>query len=120
MSGWRRSLARCGEEAAAAWAAGRGWRVLDRNYRCPLGELDLVLRAGETVVFVEVKTRRGGAFGTPAEAVDARKRARLARVARHYLVNRGLAHAPCRFDVAAVRWEDGEARVEWLADAFRP
>lgn len=116
----RRDLARKGEEAAAAWAGARGWRVLERNYRCRLGEIDLIARDGDTVVFVEVKARRGSGFGEPGEAVDGRKRARLGRVARHFLLARGLWGAPCRFDVAAVRVDRrGEAAVEWISDAFR-
>lgn len=116
----RRDVARRGEAAAAAWAAARGWRILHRNYRCRLGEIDLIARDGDTVVFVEVKARRGPGWGDPVEAVDGRKRARVARVARHFLLVSGLATAPCRFDVAAVRvgWR-GDAAVEWITDAFR-
>lgn len=116
----RQDLARRGEAAAAAWAEARGWRLLQRNYRCRLGEIDLVARDGDTLVFVEVKARRGSGFGEPGEAVDGRKQARLARVARHFLLASGLGGAPCRFDVAAVRvGPRGEAAVEWISDAFR-
>ncbi len=117
----RRELARRGEAAAAAWAEARGWRILCRNYRCRQGEIDLVAREGGTVVFVEVKARRGNAFGSPREAVDGRKRARIARVARHFLMVNALADAPCRFDVAGVTvGPDGDTAVEWISDAFRP
>lgn len=116
-----RQLARGGEEAAAAWARAKGWRILHRNYRCRLGEIDLVARDGDTVVFVEVKARASLRFGLPAEAVDARKRARLVRVARHFLAVHGLEDAPCRFDVAEVLAGAGGAEaLAWIRDAFRP
>lgn len=77
-------------------------------------------RAG-TVVFVEVKARSGVGYGDPAEAVDRRKRARLARVAEAYLQERGALERPCRFDVIAVRADsEGRLAVEHLIDAFRP
>lgn len=116
----RRRLGRRGEELAVAFLEGRGCRVLARNYRCRLGEVDLVARDGETLVFVEVKTRRSLAFGGPGEAVGAAKKARLVRVARHYLYRHGLTNVPCRFDVVAVTAAGEELRAEWIRDAFRP
>lgn len=103
------------EERARAHLEHAGLKLLARNYRCPRGELDLVMADGDTLVFVEVRFRRSTAFGSAAESVDARKRARLIAAAEHYL----LAHPadrPCRFDVVAA---DGNASVEWLRDAFR-
>lgn len=93
-------LGRRGEDAAAAHYLQRGYRLLDRNARFDVGELDLVLRApDDTVVFVEVKTRSGHAFGG-AEAVTGRKFARMRRAAARWLS--GRTWIPCRFDVVAV------------------
>lgn len=103
------------EELARAHLERAGLKLLTRNYRCPHGEIDLVMADGAAVVFVEVRFRASRAFGSAAESVDARKRARLIAAARHYL----LAHPgdrPCRFDVLAT---DGDAPIEWLRDAFR-
>lgn len=74
-------LGRAGEDRAAAYLEKRGWRVLERNWRCRQGELDIVALDGDELVVVEVKTRRSLGFGHPLEAVDGRKRARLWRLA---------------------------------------
>jgi putative endonuclease len=95
-----------GEDRAAAWYLERGYQVLDRNWRCRDGELDLVLALGRTVVFCEVKARSGTAFGVPAEAVGATKQARIRRLAARWLGEHGdrLGSRPAviRFDVAAL------------------
>ncbi|WP_460774136.1 YraN family protein [Microbacterium sp. GXF7504] len=75
-------LGRAGEQAAATYLAARGWTILDRNWRCTDGELDIVAADGDELVVVEVKTRASDLFGHPFEAVDARKRARLWRLGR--------------------------------------
>lgn len=115
----RRQVAARGEEAAASYLAGRGYRLICRNYRCRLGEADIVARDGDTVVFVEVKARRGVSHGLPQEAVDRRKQARLGRVARHFLSVRGIHDAPCRFDVVAVQLdEEGVSALDLIRGAF--
>lgn len=95
-------LGRRGEELAARYLARHGLVVLERNVRSRLGEVDIVAREGGTLVFVEVKARGADARDPPEAAVDARKRARLARLALGYLAARRLGEAPCRFDVVAV------------------
>ncbi|ADK86515.1 protein of unknown function UPF0102 [Desulfarculus baarsii DSM 2075] len=113
---------RLGEEAEAL-ARGRlealGMRVVGANVRTTAGELDLIAWDGDVLVFVEVKGRSGAACGLPEEAVDARKRRRLAQAAQAYLA--GAPGPPvCRFDVVAVDLAAGGARVRHLPDAFRP
>ena len=117
----RRLRGRIGEEAAAQALAARGYRVLVRNIRLGRGEIDLVCEHDGEVVFVEVKARRGAAFGTPAEAVTARKQRALLALAARYLGRTGRADQPCRFDVVEVWLADGDrpVRVEVLRDAFR-
>ena len=107
MTAERRALGQAGEDRAAAWYVERGHEVLDRNWRCRDGELDLVTRLGRTVVFCEVKTRSTDAFGVPAEAVGRAKQLRLRRLALQWLAARGPATgvgaaAELRFDVASV------------------
>lgn len=110
-----------GESAATAWLERKGFRVADRNWRTRVGELDIVAWDGRTLVFVEVKTRRGPAYGTGAEAVDARKRARMTRAADAYLSRFGRNPPECRFDVIEVDVAEGGApAVSHLPDAFRP
>ena len=98
----RPETGRRGEEAAARYLAARGMRILHRNWRCRLGELDIVAEDGGTLVFVEVRTRRAaGRYGTAAESVDARKLRRIAAAAQVYLASAGKPSAAVRFDVAA-------------------
>lgn len=96
------------EALVAARLEAMGWKVLARNWRCRYGELDLVAQDGATLVFVEVKARSSRGAGTPEEAVDAAKQARLSRSAGEYLAAHGLLERTCRFDVVAV--EGGEVR----------
>jgi putative endonuclease len=116
----RQRLGREGEAAAAAALEEAGLRILERRFRCRLGEIDLVARDGEALVFVEVKSRRGTGYGLPAEAITARKRNQLARVALAYLARRGALDAPCRFDVVEVLEDRGGGlRLRHVRDAFR-
>ena len=103
------------EDLACAHLERAGLKLLARNFRCPQGEIDLVMDDRGTLVFVEVRYRRSNAFGTPAETVGRHKQARLRAAAGHYLVKHAVDRI-CRFDVVAV--SGGEARVEWLRDAF--
>jgi len=110
---------RRGEAIAAAYLERMGYVVLERNYRCVFGEIDIVARDGATVCFVEVKSRRSARYGDPQLAVNAKKREKMIRTARHYLAGRGLEDRPARFDVAAIRLSpDGAGAVELIRDAF--
>jgi putative endonuclease len=111
----RAGLGRRGEALASARLTAAGLRVVARNWRCRLGEIDLVAEAPGLLVFCEVKTRRGSGYGTPAAAVDAAKQAQLRRLAGAYL--HATPHRPCRvrFDVVTVVWpRRGQPRVEHL------
>lgn len=103
------------ESLAADFLQRRGLMVLERNYRCRFGEIDLVARSGELLVFVEVRARTSEAFGGAAGSITATKRRRLVAAARHYLATHRADRA-CRFDVVLVR--GAEQQVEWLTDAF--
>jgi putative endonuclease len=97
----RAAVGREGEDAATAYLVSLGFRILERNLRGPGGEIDIVAKDGETVVFVEVKRRRTQTFGKALGAVDARKRARIRAVAADYLQFKA-PHAYARFDVLAI------------------
>ena len=105
-----------GEKDAEEYLRGKGMSCLERRCRTPAGEIDLIMRDGETVVFVEVKTRRTGAAGTGLAAVDARKQRRVARGAIQYLMSRGLLNVPVRFDVVEISAEG----ILHIPDAFQP
>ncbi len=91
-----------GEETAARHLVAQGMAILDRNWRCDLGEIDLVARDRDVLVVCEVKTRRGDLFGSPAEAVTPRKAARLRRLAARWLSEHPLTPADVRIDVVGV------------------
>ena len=88
-----------GEDHACAFLRGKGFRVLERNFRCRSGEVDVIAKDGDTVVFVEVKERHGDAHGEGHESVTFGKRRRLVRAARLYAASKGLSESPLRFDV---------------------
>lgn len=110
---YEKVLGRAGENRAAAYLKRQGMKVIARNWRTPFGEADVVAKDGDTVVFVEVKTRTNDSFSTPAAAVDAKKRRRYTDMARYYFTLHG-AECDVRFDVAEVT-KDG---VNWLKNAF--
>ena len=114
----RRETGRRGEDVAAAFVAGLGWRVVVRNFRCRAGEIDVVAMDGDTVVFVEVRARAGRGFGTPLESVDRRKQAQVGRVARHFLSARGWHERAARFDVVGIRLDVDPPAVEHVRGAF--
>lgn len=102
MTRARQVLGAGGEDLSAAWYEAQGYQVMARNWRCPEGELDLVLSQGATVVFCEVKTRSSLAFGSPLEAVTPVKQRRIRRLATAWLRQSGSHYCDVRFDVAAV------------------
>lgn len=119
MSNARLCLGRWGEQVAYNHLRAAGYRLVDRNYRCSYGEIDLVAVQDQTWVFVEVKTRRGDAFGRPEEAINSRKAERLIQVARHYLQANALEGVDWRVDVVAVELDaKGKLlRVEQIENA---
>jgi len=105
------------EDRAVALVEGRGYRVVDRNYREARGELDIIAWDGDVLVFVEVRARHADCFGAVAESIGPSKRAALIRTARGYLRTHDLEDAPVRFDVVTFAGEDLE-RVRLFTDAF--
>jgi putative endonuclease len=102
MTHGRQALGARGERLAARWYVERGYRILDRNWRCRDGELDLVVADGRRVVFCEVKARASHAFGTPAEAVTTAKQRRVRRLAAAWIEQADPRPAQVRFDVVSV------------------
>lgn len=112
---------RAAEDQTLVMLRRAGLTLLARNYRCPQGELDLVMRDGDTLAVIEVRYRRESGFGKAADTVDARKQAKLLRATQHYLQqNPPLRRLPARFDVVAITEDsDSAPQVEWIKDAFR-
>lgn len=108
-----KAAGRQAEERAATFLQQQGLKLLERNYRCRFGEIDLVMQEGDALVFVEVRLRRNPGFGGAAESITTAKREKLVKTAGHYLA-RFKRPPPCRFD--AVLLED--ERLEWIQGAF--
>lgn len=103
-----RRLGNFGEAAAAAHLTRQGYHLLERQWRCTAGEIDLVARQGEQLVFVEVRTRRGGSYGSPEESITSDKQTRLIALAYAYLAAHDLEETtPWRIDVVAVEVDSG-------------
>jgi putative endonuclease len=109
-----------GEMEALAYLTSCGWQVEAHRFRLGRHDVDLIVRRGQTVAFVEVKTRRSTAFGEGIEAIGWRKQRSIARTASLWALRHGRAGDEYRFDVVQVRRQDGKWVVEHLADAFRP
>jgi putative endonuclease len=107
-----------GEERACRFLRRHGYRILERNYRCPFGELDIVAVKGKTLVFCEVKARSSGERDMALAAVDGRRQRRMAKAASHYVQSRGDSRRLCRFDVIALLKEGPRWTIEHIKDAF--
>lgn len=114
------SIGQRAETEALAYLQAQGLRLIERNYRCRAGEIDLVMADGRGIVFVEVRYRASDRFGGALESVDARKRTRLAKAASHYLSCKQIDR-PARFDVVALAPAVGVPglAVQWIKDAFQ-
>jgi putative endonuclease len=104
------------EDRAVAELERLGYEIIERNYRCKLGEIDIVARDGDTLVFVEVRSRADGDHGDALETVNGRKQRRIARVAQMYIAARRPVFEACRFDVVGITGGD----LTLVKDAFRP
>lgn len=119
MSDSRQRLGREGENIAEKSLVQSGYRIVERNYRCKLGEIDIIARDGEFLVFVEVKTRTGSSFGSPVDAVNFRKQQQICKTALYYLSAHKLFESPARFDVVAICIEkNGHHQIEHIPNAF--
>ena len=114
----RQILGTEGERAAEQFLRRQRYTIVERNYRCPLGEVDLIARDGRVLVFVEVKTRTAATRGTPFEAVNRRKQRQIRRTAQYFIAQHQLYDRNARFDVVGV-WRDGDRfTCEVVGNAF--
>jgi len=112
-----KSIGQKGEDIAAHYLKEKGYKILHRNYRTPLGEADVIMADNDILVFVEVKTRSGTAFGEPFEAVDFRKQEKIRRIALYYLKLNKL-QKQVRFDVVSIVSSNGRPDIRHIVEAF--
>lgn len=118
MPEYKASAGKEGEAAAARYLEKRGYKIVKQNYRTCGVEIDLVARKGDTLCFVEVKTRKTDHFGMPEEFVDQRKRRKIIRGARVFSAGKKYADMWIRFDILSVSYENGRFSVRHIEDAF--
>lgn len=107
------------EQQASEYLNRQGLKLVESNYRCRSGEIDLIMQSDNTLVFVEVRFRSDSSFGGAAASVDRHKQQKLLVAAQHYLQKHRAFNRPCRFDVVAVLpGKDGELKFEWIKNAF--
>ncbi len=105
--------------AACGFLKEHGYKILEKNYKCKLGEIDVIARRQGRLAFVEIKTRTSAQFGTPQEAVDLRKQEKIFRVAQWYLKEKKFVKTLVAFDVVAIFWREGQTpEMRLIADAF--
>ena len=114
----RQELGKSGEDLACAELERRAYAILERRYRTRFGEIDVIARDGDTIVFVEVKARMGEAFGGAAAAITGWKQRRVTHMAVDYLSRHRLDSCPCRFDVVTVDFETGRHLITVYPNAF--
>lgn len=114
----RRDLGRQGEQMAEQFLRARGYVLVARNYRCAYGEIDLVVRDRDTLVFVEVRTQSGPTFGDPLESVTQRKQRQIVKAALHYVVRHRVENHPLRFDVIGISWNNAAPQIVHVKEAF--
>lgn len=114
----KQELGKEGERVAEQYLKKKGYKLIERNYRCAGGELDLIVLDRRVVVFVEVKTRTGQGFGSPIEAVEFHKQRKMIQAAQYFLTEKKLHQRDARFDVIGVSWPGRKPVVEHIENAF--
>lgn len=108
------------EQLACDYLTTRGLQLLGRNFHCRGGEIDLIMRHGDSLVFVEVRYRRHTTYGRAAETVSPGKQQRIIRCAQYYISRHRQWNAAARFDVVGIEGQPGRLHIDWIRDAFRP
>jgi len=114
----KKALGKKGEEKALRFLKKKGYRIIEKNYVCKLGEMDIIAKEKDTLVFVEVKTRTTTEFGPPQLAVNSSKQRQLSKVALNYLKEKQLEEVKARFDVVAILLGQKGEQIELIRDAF--
>ena len=118
MTKERLELGKFGEELAFRKIKRLGYKKIVRNFRCPLGEVDIIARDGDTLVFMEIKTRKGRSIDYAKEAVNAKKKRQISKVALAYMKSRDCSDVRARFDVVAISLGRGKPEIEVIKNAF--
>ncbi len=117
---FRKQLGDNAEETARQYLEQKGYRTVQKNFRCKTGEIDLIMQKDDYLIFVEVRSRSHNRYGEPLETVDYTKQKKIKKASAYFLyIHPKLAHCYCRYDVVSVLWKNGRADITWIADAFQ-
>ncbi len=114
-----KNLGQIGEDIASAYLEGQGYEILERNFRSSIGEIDIIAKDGETLIFIEVKTKSNKDFGLPQEMVTSKKQHKLIKVAYSYLKEKNLEDIPWRIDVVAITKNKNGNQIELIRNAIQ-
>lgn len=114
----KKELGNNGEEIASRYLVKKNYKIIDRNFHCKLGEIDIIAKEKDEIVFIEVKTRTSIEYGRPAEAVDYRKQIHIYKTANYYLLKHNLCNIPVRFDVIEVLLKNGFFEISHIKQIF--
>jgi len=113
-----KALGKSGEDRAVTFLEQKGYSIIRKNYRTADGEIDIIARDGDTIVFVEVKTRRSLAFGVPEAGVDFRKQKQIKKIAGQFISHYQLFDRNCRYDIVALYYEGTAVEIKYIKNAF--
>ncbi len=118
MNQQRQQIGKAGEKVVVRYLRKKGFKILERNFTCPVGEIDIIIRDKKTIVFVEVKTRRSLSFGSARLAITRQKQRKISMVALYYLKTKRQMNQPARFDVVTVLSTGEEPAIDHIRNAF--
>jgi len=118
MTNTRIDIGKRGETLAISFLKKNGYRIIESNFRCRYGEIDIVAQDGKTVAFIEVKTKTSNRFGSPTQAVDSRKQRQVSKTALAYISQKRLTNYSARFDVVGINIKGSNSEIELIKNAF--
>jgi len=118
MTNIRIDIGKRGETLAISFLKKNGYRIIESNFRCRYGEIDIVAQDGKTVAFIEVKTKTSNRFGSPTQAIDSRKQRQVSKTALAYISQKRLTNYSARFDVVGINIKGSNSEIELIKNAF--
>ncbi len=120
MSDFRKQVGNRGESLAEDYIKRKGYKIIHRNYRCKLGEIDIIAKDGDTIVFIEVRTKQNENFGSPQDSVTSTKISKISKTALNFIQEKNLSGYSYRFDFIAITFSQGKPNIEHIENAFMP
>jgi putative endonuclease len=120
LSDYKKQIGNKGESLAEDYIKRKGYEVIHRNYRCKLGEIDIIAKDGDTIVFIEVRTKQNENFGSPQDSVTSTKISKISKTALSFIQEKNLSGYSYRFDFIAITFSQGKPNIEHIENAFMP